>query len=271
VGYGGPHMAVEEGERPGAGLGTSVGLFVSLAGVSAAITMVYLGMRSVMAIGGACAEGGPFTPVHPCPKGIPAVMVGGIWLGLIFAGLYVWQSIRAGAPSLAVLLWPALFLSLGWNFLEFGVNPPREGAGLDGGWLVCAVVFLLMGAIPLALVLPSLVRRFRGIEPRPGLAAVLRTVGGPYRIRFPTPAFFDRFDPRARRVDTRSSRAIGPPTLADSPLTASPPPGPGAGQARSGDLVSKLERLAALHRAGALDDQEYEAAKREILASGGAT
>jgi Short C-terminal domain len=265
-------MAVEEGERPGAGLGTSVGLFVSLAGVSAAITMVYLGMRSVMAIGGACAEGGPFTPVHPCPKGIPAVMVGGIWLGLIFAGLYVWQSIRAGAPSLAVLLWPALFLSLGWNFLEFGVNPPREGAGLDGGWLVCAVVFLLMGAIPLVLVLPSLVRRFRGVEPRPGLMAGLRTLGGPYRIRFPTPAFFDRFDPRVRpRAETGSTLEPRPSPSPTADAPEAPGAGPRPGTKPSGDLVSQLERLAALHRAGALDDQEYEAAKREVLASGGTT
>lgn len=263
-------MAVEEGERPGAGLGASVGVFVSLAGVSAAITMVFLGMRSVMAIGGACAEGGPFTPARPCPKGIPLVMVGGIWLGLIFAGLYVWQSIREGAPSLAVLLWPALFLSLGWNFLEFGVNPRREGAGLDGGWLVCAVVFLLMGAIPLVLALPSLVRRFRGIESRSGLTGALRTLGGPYRIRFPTPAFFDRFDPRARaRVETAAAPEPGPSPSSDAPVGAS---GPGSGPpGRSGDLVSQLERLAALHRAGALDDQEYEAAKREVLASGGAT
>lgn len=251
-------MAVEEGDRSGAGLRAAVGVFVSLAGVSAAITMVYLGMRSVIAIGGACAEGGPFTPVQPCPKGIPAVMIGGIWLGLVFAGLYVWQSIRAGTPSLAVLLWPALFLSLGWNFLEFGVSPPREGAGVDGGWLVCAVVFLLMGAIPLALVLPSLVRRFRGAAPDSGLMAGLRTLGGPYRIRFPTPAFFDRFDPGA--------------WLRGGPEAPSPTAegGPAGHEGRSHDLVSQLERLAALHRSGALDDQQYEAAKREVLASGGA-
>ena len=24
-----------------------------------------------------------------------------------------------------MLAWPALFLSLGWNFLEYGVNPPE--------------------------------------------------------------------------------------------------------------------------------------------------
>src|SRR5919204_232452 len=98
--------------RPG--LRSSLWVFLSLAGVTAAITMLYLGMRSVMEIGGSCAEGGPFVPVRPCPKGVALIMVGGIWLGLIFAGMYVWQSLKSGGPSFAGLLWPALFLSLGW-------------------------------------------------------------------------------------------------------------------------------------------------------------
>jgi hypothetical protein len=40
-------------------LGRSLGIFVGLAGVSAAITVVFLGMRSVMDIGGFCPEAGP--------------------------------------------------------------------------------------------------------------------------------------------------------------------------------------------------------------------
>jgi hypothetical protein len=38
--------------------------------------------------------------------------------------------------------------------------------------------------------------------------------------------------------------------------------------APSGELVTELERLDALHRSGGLDDREYEAAKRRILGTG---
>ena len=37
-----------------------------------------------------------------------------------------------------------------------------------------------------------------------------------------------------------------------------------------GDLVARLERLAALHQQGALDDDEYERAKHAVLGDGGA-
>ena len=44
-------------------------MFVSLAGVAAGLTALFLGMRRVMEIGGFCAEGGPFVIQHPCPEG----------------------------------------------------------------------------------------------------------------------------------------------------------------------------------------------------------
>jgi len=47
-------------------------------------------------------------------------------------------------PNFAWALWPALFLSLAGNFLEFGLDPPGEG-GVAWGWLLCAGVFFLMG------------------------------------------------------------------------------------------------------------------------------
>src|SRR3972149_4017866 len=84
----------------------------SLALATAGITLLFLGMRAVMDIGGACAEGGPFVPVRPCPDGVPALMIGGIWIGLIASFVYAWASIGARIPSFAGLLWPGLFMSL---------------------------------------------------------------------------------------------------------------------------------------------------------------
>ena len=47
------------------------------------------------------------------------------------------------------LAWPALFLSLGWNFLEYGFFAV-EGDWV-WSWLFCGVLFVLMGAVPLAI------------------------------------------------------------------------------------------------------------------------
>jgi hypothetical protein len=74
-------------------------------------------------------------------------MIGSIFLGLGFLALY---AVSAIGPNLTLLAWPALFLSLGWNFLEYGVDPPGTG-GVAVGWLICAVVFFAMGGIPLVI------------------------------------------------------------------------------------------------------------------------
>src|SRR3712207_848889 len=108
-------------------------------------------MRAVMDVGGACAEGGPYEIAQPCPDGVPLMMVGGILGGLVCVGLFMWFAARLGGgyATIAAFAWPALFLSLGWNFFEYGLGPPGEGEGLVWGWLVCAGVFFLMGGLPL--------------------------------------------------------------------------------------------------------------------------
>lgn len=156
----------------GTGLRATFWVVLSLAGVSCALTLVFLAMRAVMNVGGFCAEGGPYQIRQHCPQGIPAVMVGSIWGGLILAGVYVAVVVRRKIPNLALLLWSALFLSLGWNFFEYAVDPPGNTSGVIGGWIVCGVLFGLMGGLPLLGVLPSVVREFtRGPEQRPGWPA----------------------------------------------------------------------------------------------------
>jgi hypothetical protein len=146
----------------------TVGVSVTLAGVTVGMTSLFLGMRAVMEIGGACADGGPFVPVQPCPKGVPLMMIGGIWGGIAFLGAYLWQTHRHQVPSLVALAWPALFLSLGWNFLEYGIDPPAD-VGLVWGWLFCAVIFVLMGGLPLLAVVRPTIRAFasKGAVPSP--------------------------------------------------------------------------------------------------------
>lgn len=126
-----------------------VTIWLSLAAAAAGITMLFMGMRAVMDIGGVCASGAsPFPISRPCPTGAPLLVIGGIWLGIIGAVAYVFLSLGAGIPSLAGLLWPALFLALGWNFLEYAFAPP-VGTGPVWGWLIPGVLFVLMGGVPL--------------------------------------------------------------------------------------------------------------------------
>ncbi len=120
--------------------------FVGALGFAAALTILFYCMRSVIEIGGSCASGNtPFEIARPCPKGVPGLMVGSIFGGMFFLAVYVFN---AYGPNLAFLAWPALFLSLGWNFLEYGFDPPF-GGGIAFGWLISGIVFVVMGGVPL--------------------------------------------------------------------------------------------------------------------------
>jgi Short C-terminal domain len=240
-------MASDDADATRIPVGASIGIFVGLAGVACAMTLLFLGMRSVMDIGGFCAEGGPYVIGVSCPRGVSAIMIGGIWAGLAFAGLYAWLAFKHGVPNFVALLWSGLFLSLGWNFLVYGLDAPGD-AGLAWGWLVCAVLFLLMGGLPLILVLPWVVRGFTGkAAPRGVMGAGVRSaVSG---------------------LSASRRRATAEPATPDPSESWSwehPAPAEGGNQ----DVVSRLERLDALHRSGALDDSEYETAKNQILGKG---
>jgi hypothetical protein len=208
-------------------------LLIGAAGLAACLTWVFLGMRAVMDIGGACADGGPFVPVQPCPEGVPLLMTLGIFGLFAFGGLAAWGGGRVGGGwvALPLLAWPALFLSLGWNFLQYGFAPPADVAP-DGewawGWIIPGVIFVLMGGAPLWLAWTT-----RSVVREQGGGALARRFGMPGRVRF----------------------AAG----------ASAGAAPSGGALDDGDLVARLERLAALHRDGSLSDAEFEAAKRAVL------
>jgi len=115
--------------------------------VAFCITCLFLGMRGVMRLGGMVASGGPYAIAHPAP-GWVWVMPVAIMAGMACLFLNLFSGNEDGV-NLMPLAWPALFLSLGWNFLEFAFTPP--GGGFAWGWLVCGVVFIPMGGLPLLL------------------------------------------------------------------------------------------------------------------------
>ena len=205
-------------------LRATASVFLTLGGVSCGLTLLYLGMRSVMDIGGACASGGPYAPRVECPEGVPLLMMAGIWGGLIFVGLYLWSTSKHKVPTLVGFAWPALFLSLGWNFLDYGIDPP-VGEGLVWGWLICAILFVLMGGLPLLAFVKPVMSQFgrKGAEV-PQAKVVIPTKSNVKKLR-----------------EAQKPKPSG------------------------GSFVDELERLQKLHESGGLSDREFELAKRRLL------
>jgi putative oligomerization/nucleic acid binding protein len=255
----------DESADAGPSLRTTFWLLVSLAAVAAALTMLFMGMRAVMAIGGACAEGGPYVIANPCPKGIPLVMIGSIWGGLIFAGVYIWQTTKAKVASFAGFLWPALFLSLGWNFFEFAIRASRDGQGLAWGWVICGVLFALMGGIPLLIATQTLFGR------KPRMGSTISDLGGSLKMAaagLSTVRQLRSAMPDILRAMSSAAaawpQASGYPTVTVTGTEATPTTGP----PDPGGLVAVLAKLDELHRSGALSDAEYQAAKKQVLGKG---
>ena len=126
-------------------VGLWLGTAVAAAGVAAGITAVYLGMRDLMVeSGGVCASGGPYEIANECSSGQIALLFGGIVGMLLFTGLHAAVTHWADGPRIG---WPAisgvLFLVLGWNFIDLGLDPPQDDR-TSVGWLVSGVVFWLM-------------------------------------------------------------------------------------------------------------------------------
>lgn len=222
---------------------------IGFAGIAAGITIVWRGMRSVMDVGGVCGSGNTsLRLVRECPEGLGLVMPLGIVLGLIGLGLCVACAPRGG-PRPWMLAWPALFLSLGWNFLDHGFNPP-DRSGVVAGWLVPGVIFMLMGGLPLLAIIawkPLREGLTGAAQRRPGL--------------FTGSARVSRRDMQSMiDVANRAARAA-PAEPAASPVSASSAAG-------ADGMVAALERLADLHRTGALDEAEYRSAKERILGGG---
>src|SRR5690348_13878971 len=115
------------------------------------ITLAFLGMRAVMDVGGACADGGPYVSAQSCPDGATPALLLGIFGLFLFGGIAMVYGVRLGGVWSAAPLfaWSGLFLALGWNFLDYGLFNPPFDEGVIWGWLICGVIFVAMGLAPL--------------------------------------------------------------------------------------------------------------------------
>lgn len=298
-------MDRSNGARPGPTFKALVMAMAGWAGLAACLTMVFQGMRAVMDVGGYCAEGGPYVIAQSCPEGSTAALLLGILGGLAFGfvasvGGFAVGGIWAATPILA---WAALFGSLGWNFLEYGLLAPPEG-GIVWGWLIPGIMFWVMAAFPLLGLLPP-VRDAVGMPPPSGRPSGSR---GPEPRAMPGPGQPPRgagIAPAGARVVTASSPAPGTPeasreelariaadfgaaigaAMADVPVDpaarpavtsatgavvggdAAPEGEPGAAFTEGTQaLLDRLERLADMRDRGLLGPEEYETAKAAVMA-----
>jgi hypothetical protein len=154
--------------RDGSGWKRSALFYFTIYGAAFCITCLYHGMRGIMRLGGMVASGGPYAIEHPAPNWVwvmpVSILVG---MGCFFLNLF---SSDADGVNLMPLAWPALFLSLGWNFLEFAFAPP--GGGIAWGWVVCGALFIPMGGLPLLIALKPAREKFRSrLQKGEGLGA----------------------------------------------------------------------------------------------------
>ncbi len=231
----------------------SAGALAALCVAGVVIALVWINRVSadVMAGGGSCASGGPYVSVRPCPE-TTWMMPAGIFGGLALAAAYSAVSVPGG-PKWALLAWPALFVSLGVQFARFADDVQTVP------YIICAAVFLAMGAGPVVLAL---------VTARPAVWELL--VGDPAEHGRSTD-----LGAGAASVPDRLAGAIGQARARVSGdaermlasrrhTTAAERIGPDAASAPA-EVVAALNRVVKLHRQGALTVDEFEAAKRAIL------
>lgn len=135
------------------------------------LTSLFLAMRGVMDLGGMVAIGGPYEIAEPAPGYwwiFPIAIIGCIAIVFMSVGVFplgggamsqaasplpnasMLSLSNSNASLVTIFFWPAIFLSLGWNFLEYGFFRVE---GISWGWAVCGVVFVVMGGLPLYLAL----------------------------------------------------------------------------------------------------------------------
>ena len=264
-------------------------LSVGIGGLALCLTLVYLGMRAVMDVGGACADGGPYVSAQSCPEGSTVALLGGIFGLFLFGGIAMWYGAKVGGiwSAVPLLAWSGLFISLGWNFLDYGVFNTPEGEGIVWGWAFCGVMFMVMGAGPLIGGLSvfgsaPLRRSTSGSTVSDAGAATLRTVplgpaagdGDPrsaYRVAMaaPDPASRTSLERKAALTGISADMGAAVQQALDEPAV----PDAHRVEAAGGDgfdegtqaLLDRLERLADLRDRGLLAPDEYETAKETIV------
>jgi hypothetical protein len=170
------HALAPAAERPATARHWLMAL-IGAAGLAAAICGLFLAAGAVLAVGGSCADGGPYIVETACPDGVAtwaALSVPSLW---VFGPLLAFGGARIapGSGWLPLLGWPVLFGSLAWRFFAAAADA-SSGAGGRTGYLFCGVVFVALALPGVWLVKP--LRALAGRAPVLVLALVAGIAGG---------------------------------------------------------------------------------------------
>ncbi|HEY6570850.1 MAG TPA: SHOCT domain-containing protein [Candidatus Limnocylindrales bacterium] len=270
-------------------------LAIAVAGLAACITLIYLAMRAVMDVGGACADGGPYVSAQPCPDGTPGAMLIGVFGLFGFGALGLTAGARMGGYAwLPLLAWTGLFATLGWNFLDYGLMNPPAGQGIEWGYVIPGVMFELMAWVPLVFLVATLRGSGDGIGRSSSTAPITaNTLRGPGQPGQPSVTVIDMRPPEVqashrvevagpvRKDQLQAIDALFGAAVADAvaDAVAEIPLDPqlratGSGTAAGDEvefsegtqaLLDRLERLADMRDRGLLTPEEYETAKDAVM------
>jgi hypothetical protein len=128
-----------------------LGSFASWFLFALCFTLLYLGGSTVMGLGGYCAKGSPYQVEVECPDAVAIFVPLSIFGGLAAVAIGIFLARGFGTPLLS-WAWPILFLGFGLAFLLASTIP--EGIS----FLICGVLFVAMGAVPLYLEVRASIR-----------------------------------------------------------------------------------------------------------------
>lgn len=259
-------MDLDLGDRRATTLVDVALYLLGLVGLAAALTITWLSMRAVLDIGGYCADGGPYEIATHCPDGVGLLLTLSIFGGLGCAGLAGWKGAQLGAPydGLILLAWPALFISLGFNFLQYALFPAGADTGIELGFLIPGILFVIMGAVPLIGFLPGR-KRAKPVSDTPLLdEAAGRAESNQRKLAR------QRSHLLADMRQEAELRSAAQTPDAQPPDAQAPDARPPAIPTDDPDLVGELERLTALYRAGSLNYDEFQRAKQALIDEAGA-
>jgi hypothetical protein len=112
-----------------------------------AVTLIFTSARAVLAVGGVCAEGGPYVIAIPCPGNTSLLTTVGVFAFFIGTFLSLFGQRGFGVPAWGYG-WAGLF---GFGAAAFFEAAVREG---EWTWHLCGWIFtaLALGAAPLLVI-----------------------------------------------------------------------------------------------------------------------
>lgn len=121
------------------------GILLSAAGMGFSVSLIDHCAAFVLSRGGWVASGGPYVIASPAPEWIMLLMPGAVLLFTASIMTSIYFSERLRWPWLLRFAWSGVFLTIGYRFACAGAG----GGEPIPGFIICAILFIIMGIAPL--------------------------------------------------------------------------------------------------------------------------